>query len=108
MPWWAWLLLALYIVAYALAFRRIAGQWAWHFAENGFDKNAARTPTGEHWFGAIAAAFFLSFVWPFALPVAYGIQTAKHGGSLFYTPPNARERLYKARIEQLEREAGIR
>lgn len=107
-----WTIVAFYVVGYVISFRRIAGQMAWHYAENGLFKSYDRTPTGEHWFGAIAAGFLLSLVWPLSLPIAYGIAAQSSG--LFYTPPEVRERFSEEarresdeRIRQLEREAGI-
>lgn len=66
-------------------------------------------PDGEQWFGALLSAAALSFVWPLSLPVAYGIRSAREGAqAAFYLPPAERERIYRDRISQLEREVGIR
>jgi len=108
MSWWGWLVLALYIVGYALAFRRIAGQMAWYYAEEGA-YGRREYPSAEQWFGAILTATFASLIWPVSLPVAWGLSTEQVGaGRLFYTPLNVRERIYKERIAELERQVGIR
>ena len=111
-----WVLpLCAYLVGYAIAFRRMAGQLAWHYYGVQQKKypilyEGKRYPDGEQWFGAILCALLLSIFWPVTLPMAHGLSVAKitFGSSMFYTPPNQRERLYKERISELEREVGIR
>jgi len=107
MPWWAWLILALYVVGYALAFRRIAGQLAWHL--QAVSSWSSEYPEGAQWVGAIATATFASLIWPVSIPVAWGLSKDQVGaGRLFYTPAHVRERIYKERIAELERQVGIR
>lgn len=103
-----WAAAALYALGYLFAFRRIAGQWAWYFAEHGFYGGRDRPPTGSHWAGAICAASVLSLVWPLSLPIAYGIAGSRSATGLFYVPPKQRERIQAERIRELERLAGIK
>jgi len=108
-----WTLGFMYAVGYLLAFRRIAGQLAWHFV--GQDRlnypttyGNRKFPSGEQWSGAIFGSALLSLVWPLSIPVAYSIAGSRSGAGLLYMPPVERERIMSARIAELEREAGIR
>lgn len=102
-----------YLIGYTIAFRRIAGQLAWHSYHA--QQKAYRVlyedkvvPGGEQWFGSIVASLILSVVWPVSLPVAYGLAAAQLGTGIFYTPRSDRERLQQQRIRELEKAAGLR
>jgi len=107
-----WFLIGLYLLGYGACWRRLSGQIAWHcFATDRrsypISYRDAVTPSGENWFGAILGATLFSFVWPLSLVVAYGVAGNASGGKMLYIPPQQRERMYKERIRELEREVGI-
>lgn len=109
-----WLLpTLLYLVGYALTFRRIAGQLAWHSYAHQMREyrclyEGKPCPGGEQWFGAIVASSVLSVAWPISLPVAHALARARFGTGFFYIPPSERGRLREDRIRELEKAAGLR
>lgn len=100
-----------YAAGYSFSFLRIAGQMAWHFCDQDRKQwthlRGKQSPDGEQWFGSIMAALVLALIWPVTLTIAYGLAGQKTGKSLFYMPPDEKEKIYKNRIKELERSVGL-
>ena len=103
---WPWGILGYALVAFGMT-RVLAGHFAYiaymrageYRSPDGYEWS----PDGYEWFGSIAGAAVLSIVWPCV--VAYllaGNVLPKVGAER-----EAERRQMKARIEQLEREAGL-
>lgn len=109
MGWLLWIGLAVYLFGYVLAFRRIAGQLAWHLHANPAYswQRGKPAPVAGQWGTAISVAIGVAFVWPVSLPIAHALTSARVGSGLFYVPPKQREQLLEQRIRDLEREVGV-
>ena len=96
-----WIILVIYVPGYIYSTWRFAGMLAWAA------KFHAKPEIADLVMGWVFGPF-LALIWPIVLPI-----NTMHvrGGDLVkfsYVPPNERKKMYKRRIEELEREVGIR
>lgn len=93
--------------------RALTGHFAWSWATQKAERERAKfpglsdfpvagteTPSGEQWFGAFCSAFPIAAIWPATL--AFTHVPLKIGAER-----EAERRQMNARIEKLEREAGL-
>jgi hypothetical protein len=90
-----------YFIVAAFAWWRLSGLFAWGM-------KFGEVPGGDDIVFALFICFFLAFAWPISLPASVMYEHGINGGKFLYIPKGEKVKMYKRRIEELEREVGIR